>query len=205
MKRNRKISLFCCIMVILSMCCLNSECAAPNGSGNRKSVEEIRKHIVTTVTVQNLVTGEVNSYEIENPEMEINVGTSDNPEITAIVTVGTNITARDASQTNSNTIDGWKGNVRITWYDDGTYARLTSAGGDWTRVSGSYEMTGKYIRYGQDLSTNARSGRADFTNSYNVAPGWPLGKYGQGNFVGANINGYVNNQYVTITCNYTLF
>ena len=34
---------------------------------------------------------------------------------------------------------------------------LKTAGGDWTKISGNYNMTGKKIVWGQDLGTNSKS------------------------------------------------
>ena len=50
---------------------------------------------------------------------------------------------RAPSQANSNTFYGWKGNARNSWYDDGTWDYHKTAGDDWTKISGSYNMTGK--------------------------------------------------------------
>lgn len=171
--------------------------------------DDILNHLTTTVTIRDADTGEMTSYKINNHKLKVSESQNGSVSTLVIHDIGSTIEdsqlQRSPSQSNSDTIYGWKGNVRITWYQDGTWARLISAGGDWTKVSGNYTMTNKSIRYGQTLGTNSRSGSASFVNSYNVAPSWPNGKYGQGHFVGANISGKVNNKYVDIVCNYTLF
>lgn len=199
------VKIFFSILLCISIGGTVSRASDDSSVSRIKTIDEIKNHITTTVTIQDTVTGEITSYELEKENMQVYIGTAENPEITVVVSSGENNLTRDPSQSNSNTFYGWKGNVRITWYDDGTYARLTSAGGDWTRISGSYAMTDKRITYGQSLGTNSRSGSSTFINSYNVAPGWPAGKYGKDHFLGANISGTVNNQYVNIICNYTLW
>lgn len=66
-------------------------------------------------------------------------------------------------------------------------------------------MASKSITYGQYLGTNSRNATANFVNSYNTTVSWPKGKYGKGDFLGANISGKVTNKYVDILCNYSLF
>lgn len=195
-----------CICVLFSLV-LNAYATTENDDAISKrnmTVGDISSRITTTVTIRDIATGKIDSYELDNNNIQV-IKESGNPEITVIIDdIGKKV-ARDPSQSNSNRFYGWKGNVRISWYDDGMWARLTSAGGDWTKISGNYSMTEKTIDYGQYLGTNSKSGSASFINSYNVSPDWPKGKYGSAHYVGANINGRVNNQYVNITCNYSLF
>lgn len=215
MKKNKLMCLCLSIILCFSTFSIISQAAELDtmddfekvaGTPVVKSAEEIRNRITTTVTIQDAETGEItSSYELKKEDMEIYAGTVDNPEVTVVIDTGEGKLTRDAGQSNSDTFYGWIGNVRITWYDDGTFARLTSAGGDWTRASGGYEMPTKTITYGQLLGTNSRSGSANFFSSYNIAPSWPSGKYGSGHFLGANINGLVNGQWVNITCNYNLY
>lgn len=213
MKRNKFKSFCLCIVLCVSTFGVVAQAAdyeedIPEAALEDTRVlsnENIKSKIITTVSIEDAETGQRTSYEIENEDIELYTS-PDGVETTAVINIGggDEILTRDAGQTASNTLYGWKGNVRITWIDDGTFIRLTSAGGDWTRISGSLNMTNKSINYGQSLGTNSRSGNSSFTNSYNIALSWPGGKYGfsLNHFLGANINGLVNGKWVNVTCNY---
>lgn len=199
---NKKRTTTCAIFLVCLFLISSIVNAAPQNSVN---VEKIRNRLETYVTITDAETGEQISYPIDSNVAQIYYNPVNSETTVVYENIGKPIQTRDQSQSNSNTFYGWKGNVRITWYQDDTWAKLTSAGGDWTRVSGSYTMSEKTIDYGQYLGTNSRNGSASFINSYNIGLNWPSGKYGDGHFLGANINGKVNGQYVNITCNYTLF
>lgn len=172
---------------------------------SKLTAEDVKNRIVTTVTIEDIESGSIFSYNVENENIKLS-RSADKKEVIADISVGyeKEHIKRAPSQSASNTFDGWVGNVRISWYDDGTWACLKSAGGDWTRVSGSYNMTGKKIVWGQDLGTNSNSASATFINSYNTGVNWPKGKYGYGlgHKVGAYINGTVNGKNVNVSCNY---
>lgn len=196
-----------CLSTVLCLALVYSVAIADNGVDaiSKLTVEDVKNRIVTTVTIEDVESGSVFSYNVENENIKLSRST-DGKEVTADISVGCEKEhiKRAPSQSASNTFDGWEGNVRISWYDDGTWACLKSAGGDWTRVSGSYNMTGKKIVWGQDLGTNSNSGSATFINSYNTGVNWPKGKYGYGlgHKVGAYINGTVNGKDVSVSCNY---
>lgn len=200
----KKKGLFTCLgMILASVLILHS--VVPASAYQNNTADDIRERFTTTVFIRDIGTGDVVSYELDTSDAKVYYNAATSETTVTMTDIGSNIGTYDASQSNGNTFYGWKGNVRITWYQDADWARLTSAGGDWTRVSGNYSMTEKSLTYGQFLGTNTRSNTVNFTNSYNVAPGWPLGKYGDKHYVGANISGRVNNQYVDIVCNYSLF
>lgn len=202
MKKSKWLCMYLCAILFFST--MHVEVFALNNS-MMSPVKEIGNRIVTTVTVKDIKSGNIISYEAKNENITV-FRSLDGKEVTVNLEIGNEnkIITRSPSQSNSNSFYGWKGNVRISWYDDGEWACLKTAGGDWTRVSGSYNMTDKKINWGQDLGTNPRQGHATFINSYNTTTSWPKGKYGYGvgHKVGANISGTVNGQIVSISCNY---
>ena len=206
MKTNK----WLCSCMIVALC-LFSICTTAFANNNNVKVaskldaKDVKNIIVTTVTIQDVKSGFVSSYNVEDENIKCS-RSADGKEIIAIISVGDEKASakRAPSQTNSNTFYGWKGNARISWYDDGTWACLKTAGGDWTKISGNYNMTGKKIVWGQDLGTNSKSSSATFINSYNTTTNWPKGKYGYGlgHKVGAYISGTVNGKKVSVSCNY---
>lgn len=198
----------CCIIAAL---CLFSICTTAFANNNNVKVaskldaKDVKNRIVTTVTIQDVKSGLVSSYNVEDENIKCS-RSADGKEIIAIISVGDEKAGakRAPAQTNSNTFYGWKGNARISWYDDGTWDYHKTAGGDWTKISGSYDMTGKKIVWGQDLGTNSKSNSVTFINSYNTTTNWPKRKYGYGlgHKVGAYISGTVNGKNVSVSCSY---
>ena len=175
-----------------------------NESGLQQT-DKIKERIESGVIIKDRITGEIKQYKISNENIELSVS-PDGKEITAVAYVRNNhqIQQYDQSQANSNTIYGWEGNARITFEIDDRYARLTSAGGDWTRVSGNYDMTNKMLSYGQRLGTNSRSGQMSFINSCNVSLMWPAGLYGYDlmQYLASTVSGYINGEEVVVYCIY---
>ena len=121
---------------MIAALCLFSICTTAFANNNNVKVaskldaKDVKNRIVTTVTIQDVKSGFVSSYNVEDEN---------------IISVGDEKAGakRAPSQANSNTFYGWKGNARISWYDDGTWDYHKTAGDDWTKISGSYNMTGK--------------------------------------------------------------
>lgn len=137
----------CCIIAAL---CLFSICTTAFANNNNVKVaskldaKDVKNRIVTTVTIQDVKSGFVSSYNVEDENIKCS-RSADGKEIIAIISVGDEKAGakRAPAQANSNTFYGWKGNARISWYDDGTWDYHKTAGDDWTKISGSYNMTGK--------------------------------------------------------------
>lgn len=138
----------CCY--IIAALCLFSICTTAFANNNNVKVaskldaKDVKNRIVTTVTIQDVKSGFVSSYNVEDENIKCS-RSADGKEIIAIISVGDEKAGakRAPSQANSNTFYGWKGNARISWYDDGTWDYHKTAGDDWTKISGSYDMTGK--------------------------------------------------------------
>ena len=137
----------CCIIAAL---CLFSICTTAFANNNNVKVaskldaKDVKNRIVTTVTIQDVKSGFVSSYNVEDENIKCS-RSANGKEIIAIISVGDEKAGakRAPAQANSNTFYGWKGNARISWYDDGTWDYHKTAGDDWTKISGSYNMTGK--------------------------------------------------------------
>lgn len=138
----------CCCMI--AALCLFSICTTAFANNNNVKVaskldaKDVKNRIVTTVTIQDVKSDFVSSYNVEDENIKCS-RSADGKEIIAIISVGDEKAGakRAPSQANSNTFYGWKGNARISWYDDGTWDYHKTAGDDWTKISGSYNMTGK--------------------------------------------------------------
>lgn len=138
----------CCY--IIAALCLFSICTTAFANNNNVKVaskldaKDVKNRIVTTVTIQDVKSDFVSSYNVEDENIKCS-RSADGKEIIAIISVGDEKAGakRAPSQANSNTFYGWKGNARISWYDDGTWDYHKTAGDDWTKISGSYDMTGK--------------------------------------------------------------
>ena len=138
----------CCY--IIAALCLFSICTTAFANNNNVKVaskldaKDVKNRIVTTVTIQDVKSDFVSSYNVEDENIKCS-RSADGKEIIAIISVGDEKAGakRAPSQANSNTFYGWKGNARISWYDDGTWDYHKTAGDDWTKISGSYNMTGK--------------------------------------------------------------
>lgn len=138
----------CCY--IIAALCLFSICTTAFANNNNVKVaskldaKDVKNRIVTTVTIQDVKSGFVSSYNVEDENIKCS-RSADGKEIIAIISVGDEKAGakRAPAQANSNTFYGWKGNARISWYDDGTWDYHKTAGDDWTKISGSYNMTGK--------------------------------------------------------------
>lgn len=138
----------CCY--IIAALCLFSICTTAFANNNNVKVaskldaKDVKNRIVTTVTIQDVKSGFVSSYNVEDENIKCS-RSADGKEIIAIISVGDEKAGakRAPAQANSNTFYGWKGNARISWYDDGTWDYHKTAGDDWTKISGSYDMTGK--------------------------------------------------------------
>lgn len=138
----------CCY--IIAALCLFSICTTAFANNNNVKVaskldaKDVKNRIVTTVTIQDVKNGFVSSYNVEDENIKCS-RSADGKEIIAIISVGDEKAGakRAPAQANSNTFYGWKGNARISWYDDGTWDYHKTAGDDWTKISGSYDMTGK--------------------------------------------------------------
>ena len=138
----------CCY--IIAALCLFSICTTAFANNNNVKVaskldaKDVKNRIVTTVTIQDVKSDFVSSYNVEDENSKCS-RSADGKEIIAIISVGDEKAGakRAPAQANSNTFYGWKGNARISWYDDGTWDYHKTAGDDWTKISGSYDMTGK--------------------------------------------------------------
>lgn len=138
----------CCY--IIAALCLFSICTTAFANNNNVKVaskldaKDVKNRIVTTVTIQDVKSDFVSSYNVEDENIKCS-RSADGKEIIAIISVGDEKAGakRAPAQANSNTFYGWKGNARISWYDDGTWDYHKTAGDDWTKISGSYDMTGK--------------------------------------------------------------
>ena len=138
----------CCY--IIAALCLFSICTTAFANNNNVKVaskldaKDVKNRIVTTVTIQDVKSDFVSSYNVEDENIKCS-RSADGKEIIAIISVGDEKAGakRAPAQANSNTFYGWKGNSRISWYDDGTWDYHKTAGDDWTKISGSYDMTGK--------------------------------------------------------------
>lgn len=138
----------CCY--IIAALCLFSICTTAFANNNNVKVaskldaKDVKNRIVTTVTIQDVKSDFVSSYNVEDENIKCS-RSADGKEIIAIISVGDEKAGakRAPAQANSNTFYGWKGNARISWYDDGTWDYHKTAGDDWTKISGSYNMTGK--------------------------------------------------------------
>lgn len=138
----------CCY--IIAALCLFSICTTAFANNNNVKVaskldaKDVKNRIVTTVTIQDVKSDFVSSYNVEDKNIKCS-RSADGKEIIAIISVGDEKAGakRAPAQANSNTFYGWKGNARISWYDDGTWDYHKTAGDDWTKISGSYDMTGK--------------------------------------------------------------
>ena len=138
----------CCY--IIAALCLVSICTNAFANNNNVKVaskldaKDVKNRIVTTVTIQDVKSDFVSSYNVEDENIKCS-RSADGKEIIAIISVGDEKAGakRAPAQANSNTFYGWKGNARISWYDDGTWDYHKTAGDDWTKISGSYDMTGK--------------------------------------------------------------
>ena len=138
----------CCY--IIAALCLFSICTTAFANNNNVKVaskldaKDVKNRIVTTVTIQDVKSDFVSSYNVEDENIKCS-RSADGKEIIAIISVGDEKAGakRAQAQANSNTFYGWKGNARISWYDDGTWDYHKTAGDDWTKISGSYDMTGK--------------------------------------------------------------
>ena len=132
----------CCY--IIAALCLFSICTTAFANNNNVKVaskldaKDVKNRIVTTVTIQDVKSDFVSSYNVEDENIKCS-RSADGKEIIAIISVGDEKAGakRAPAQANSNTFYGWKGNARISWYYHKT------AGDDWTKISGSYDMTGK--------------------------------------------------------------
>lgn len=138
----------CCY--IIAALCLFSICTTAFANNNNVKVaskldaKDVKNRIVTTVTIQDVKSDFVSSYNVEDENIKCS-RSADGKEIIAIISVSDEKAGakRAPAQANSNTFYGWKGNARISWYDDGTWDYHKTAGDDWTKISGSYDMTGK--------------------------------------------------------------
>lgn len=138
----------CCY--IIAALCLFSICTTAFANNNNVKVaskldaKDVKNRIVTTVTIQDVKSDFVSSYNVEDENIKCS-RSADGKEIIAIISVGDEKAGakRAPAQANSNTFYGWKGNARISWYDDRTWDYHKTAGDDWTKISGSYDMTGK--------------------------------------------------------------
>ena len=141
--------LYDCCYIIADLC-LFSICTTAFANNNNVKVaskldaKDVKNRIVTTVTIQDVKSDFVSSYNVEDENIKCS-RSADGKEIIAIISVGDEKAGakRAPAQANSNTFYGWKGNARISWYDDGTWDYHKTAGDDWTKISGSYDMTGK--------------------------------------------------------------
>lgn len=169
--------------------------------------EDIHPKITTTVTIEDLETGEIETFEIDDIETTEEIDDEGRLVTTATVDVGdSEIIAARGGQSNNNTFSGWKGTASIKFTDDGTYANLTNATGNWTKVSGSSSISAMSMTYGQDLMTNARNGSIGLSSNSttSVSPNWPAGKYAysRGNRVGTTIFATIAGKKYSVACNY---
>ncbi|MDR1800525.1 MAG: hypothetical protein LBQ95_01575 [Lachnospiraceae bacterium] len=168
----------------------------------------------SVILVTNQVTGETQTIEAVPEEKTVRIvdGITEVTEVYAIYFSVVNDTM-EISQVAAipSTTDltkassaSYRGNVKITYTDDGTWACLKTAYGSWTRVSGTATISKCSITYGQYLGTNSKNGNKSFTSSVSVTTGFSKGKYGQGHFLGANIYGVVGGQGVSVVLNHYL-
>lgn len=163
----------------------------------------------TTVTIYNEETGEKTKYIVDvKPEYEISTNDEGETVITETVRVDPPVPAimplGDVRY--SEKYYGWQGEVHFAFTDDGTYACLTQAAGEWTKLSGSYSISNRSLNYGQVLGTNSASGSYDMSSNYvQFNTGFKKGKYGKGGYLGATLNAKIGSNWVSIEHNRSLY
>lgn len=195
--RNIKRKTWC---LLLLMCMVTQMMCIP------VFAQDTSSKITTTVKITDLSTGEVKQYEIDDARSIAEVDEEGRPVTTTIIEVGgSQSDMARAGQSNYDDFSGWRGTVTISYTDNGTYANLTKATGNWTRRSGSTSISGMSMTYGQALGTNSRNSSIGLSSNSTttVTPSWPAGKYGYGigHYLGATIHATIGGKYVYISCN----
>lgn len=212
--KNKKILLFLlsALFVLNSSSAVFAEETVQQEQVGGNSLEKIEgeaeaRHVENYITIEDTSTGIIERIELENPEVDV-VFRNGEAVITNTVDLGDieievpKITSR-ATQTSANTVSGYKGEVKITYTADGTYASLTNVSGSWKRVSGSATLKNVGVTYGQSLGTNSRSKSTSFGSAFMIGTGFPRGKYGhkRNHFLGANIYGKIGTKNIRVTSN----
>lgn len=183
----------------------NSVYAAENAT---QSASETRGYSENYMLIIDEITGEQERIELGPSKIETEIIDGQSVLKSTLEMDGNQISEQQsmtrASQSNSNTINGWYGRVEIYYMDDGTYACLRNVNGSWTATAGAASMTKKNVHWGQVLGTNSKSGNSSFTTYANVITYFTPGKYGsgRGHFLRANISGSVNGKTIYVTSNY---
>lgn len=174
------------LSVILISCLAFGSTISVGAQTDENSIESGK--IESYMLITDVETGEVSKVELATPETTVVQNDKNGIMIESVITtddIVDRIQTRDTQSASKPAQYGWKGTVKITYFDNGTKASLTAVNASWKKVSGSYTMTGKTVNYGQVLGTNSKKGSKAFSgNSVTVYPHFVHGKYG----VIANLN-----------------
>lgn len=158
----------------------------------------------TRVTITNTETGKVTQYNLNESSTQCVIDKDGERVFVSTFNIEDKRIMTRASQTNEDTLNGYKGTVKITYTDDGKYACLTRVFARWEKESGNSTISNMNLNYGQVLGTNSKKGHTTILEkAVDLTTGFKPGKIGYGLdfFLGATLNAKIGSDQVAIECN----
>lgn len=159
----------------------------------------------THVKITNTETGKVTQYNLDEASTQSVIDKDGERVFVSTFNIEDNHKySLNSTQTNEDTLNGYKGTVKITYTDDGKYACLKRVYASWQKESGNSTITNKSLNYGQVLGTNSKKGYTTLLgNAVDLTTGFNQGKIGYGLdfFLGATLNAKIGSNQVAIECN----